>query len=50
MANDDLRWYILFANYEQGLALLEQCDAEAFWIDQENNRYYSPGFRDLIRT
>ena len=21
MANDDLRWYILFANYEQGLAL-----------------------------
>lgn len=21
MANDDLRWYILFVNYEQGLAL-----------------------------
>ena len=23
MANTDIRWYILFANYEQGLALLD---------------------------
>ena len=47
---DALSTALFLLDYEQGLALLEQCDAEAFWIDQENNRYYSPGFRDLIRT
>ena len=47
---DALSTALFLLDYEQGLALLEQCDAEAFWIDQENNRYYSPGFEDLIRT
>ena len=47
---DALSTALFLLDYEQGLTLLEQCDAEAFWIDQENNRYYSPGFRDLIRT
>ena len=47
---DALSTALFLLDFEQGLTLLEQCDAEAFWIDQENNRYYSPGFRDLIRT
>ena len=47
---DALSTALFLLDYEQGLALLEQCDAEAFWIDQENGRYYSPGFQDLIRT
>ena len=47
---DALSTALFLLDYEQGLALLEQCDAEAFWTDQENNRYYSPGFEDLIRT
>ena len=35
---------------EEGQALLDQCGAEAMWVDLRGNCYYSPGFRDLIRT
>ena len=35
---------------EEGLALLERCNAKAMWVDQENARFYSPGFEALIRT
>ena len=35
---------------EQGQALLNQCKAEAMWVDAAGNRSYSPGFSVLIRT
>lgn len=34
----------------EGQALLDKCGAEAVWVDQEGNLYYSPGFQELIRT
>ncbi len=33
-----------------GEALLRQCDAEAMWVDQDGNIFYSSGFEDYIRT
>lgn len=47
---DALSTALFLLDYEQGAALVQKYGAEAFWIDQENNRYYSPGFEDLIRT
>ena len=47
---DALSTALFLLDYQQGLALLEQCDAQAFWIDRDNQRYYSPGVQDLIRT
>ena len=35
---------------DEGQALLEQCGAEALWLDASGQLYYSPGFRDLIKT
>lgn len=33
-----------------GQALLEQFGAEAMWLDQQGNLYYSPGFEARLRT
>lgn len=35
---------------ERGKTLLDQWDAEAMWVDAEGEIFYSPGFRELIRT
>ena len=35
---------------EEGLALLEQCGAEAMWLSPDGERLYSPGFEALIRS
>lgn len=35
---------------EEGQKLLDQCGAQALWVDGEGNRFYSPGFQDLIRN
>lgn len=35
---------------EEGQALLDKTDAKAMWLDEAGNRFYSPGFEDLIRT
>ncbi len=35
---------------EDGLELLEEFDAEAMWVGLDDEIYYSPGFKDLIRT
>ena len=34
----------------EGQALLDQCEAEALWVDADGNLFYSPGFADIIRT
>ena len=43
---------VLFLTFfKQGLIkLLEGCNAEAMWLDEAGNRFYSPGFEKLIRT
>ena len=35
---------------EAGQALLNQCGAEAMWVDTEGNFFYSPGFENNIRN
>ena len=35
---------------EEGQALLDQCGAEAMWVDSRGDCFYSPGFEALIRT
>ena len=34
----------------EGQALLNECNAEALWVDADGNMFYSPGFKDVIRT
>ncbi len=33
-----------------GQALLDKCGAEAMWVDAQGQQFYSPGFRDSIKT
>lgn len=47
---DALSTALFLMNLEDGQALLDQMGAEALWIDGEGNCFYSPGFKDLIRT
>ena len=35
---------------EEGQALLDKCGAEAMWVDQNGEMFYSPGFEEKIRT
>lgn len=35
---------------DEGQALLQQCGAEAMWVDLQGRQFYSPGFQELIRT
>ncbi len=34
----------------EGQKILDKCGAEAMWVDSAGRCYYSPGFRDSIRT
>lgn len=47
---DCLSTALFLMDLQQGQALLERVHAEAMWIDEAGERYYSPGFRDLIRN
>ena len=47
---DTLSTALFLMEREAGLALLEQCDAMAMWVDADGNIFYSPGFENLIRT
>ena len=35
---------------EEGQALLTRYNAEAMWLDAEGGEFFSPGFRELLRT
>ena len=35
---------------EEGQLLLDECGAIAMWVDREGNKYYSPGFEEIIQT
>lgn len=47
---DALSTALFLLSYEEGLSVLAQCDAEALWMDQDGNLFYSTGFRNLIKT
>lgn len=47
---DALSTALFLMTQEEGQKLLDSFGAEALWVDREGNRYYSPGFKDLIRT
>ena len=47
---DSLSTALFLLPLEEGQKLLEQCGAEAMWLDAEGNQHYSPGFDALIRT
>lgn len=49
-AADALSTALFLLEYEDGLALLAQFDAEAMWVAADGMILYSPGFEALIRT
>ena len=49
-AADALSTALFLMDYEAGLALLTQFDAEAMWVAPDGTMLYSPGFSELIRT
>lgn len=47
---DALSTALFLLPLEKGQKLLDNCGAEAMWVDADGNQYYSPGFQALIRT
>ena len=47
---DALSTALFLLPYEEGLALAEQCGAEALWVNEAGEQFYTPGFADYIRT
>lgn len=47
---DALSTALFLLPLEEGLQLLEECGAMAMWVNEAGERFYSPGFEDLIRT
>ena len=47
---DALSTALFLLPLEEGQALLDKTGAEAMWVDREGKNFYSPGFRDHIRT
>lgn len=47
---DALSTALFLLPLEAGMALLEKCGAEALWVDEAGEKFYSPGFEALIRT
>ena len=47
---DALSTALFLLPLEEGKALLEKTGAEAMWVDEAGEKYYSPGFEELIRT
>jgi thiamine biosynthesis lipoprotein len=47
---DALSTALFLLDREEGQKLLDKYDAQAMWVDQNGETYYSPGFKELIRT
>ena len=47
---DALSTALFLLPQEAGQALLDKYGAEALWVDRDGNLFYSPGFREIIRT
>jgi len=47
---DALSTALFLLDIEEGQKLLDKYEAQAVWVDLEGETYYSPGFKELIRT
>ncbi len=47
---DVLSTSLFLLSREKGQELLDKYNAKALWIDEKGNKYYSPGFRDIIKN
>lgn len=47
---DALSTALFLLPLEEGQTLLATFGAEALWVDAQGQRYYSPGFQEMIRT
>lgn len=47
---DALSTALFLLPLEEGQKLLDKTGAKAMWVDRNGKNYYSPGFRDYIRT
>lgn len=47
---DALSTALFLLPQKEGQFLLDQCQAQAMWVDAEGKQYYSPGFQNLLRT
>lgn len=47
---DALSTALFLLDLEEGQKLLDKYEAQAVWVDLEGENYYSPGFKELIRT
>jgi len=47
---DALSTALFLLPLQEGQEILDQCGAEALWLDASGQCYYSPGFRDLIKS
>jgi len=47
---DALSTALFLLPYEQGLELAEKCGAEALWVNEAGEMFYTPGFAAFIRT
>lgn len=47
---DALSTALFLLPQEAGQSVLNQCGAEAMWVDADGNMFYSPDFKKLIRT
>lgn len=47
---DALSTALFLLPYKEGLALAESCGAEALWVNEAGEQFYTPGFEAYIRT
>ena len=47
---DALSTALFLLPYEEGLALAEKCGAQAMWVNEAGEQFYTPGFAEYIRT
>lgn len=47
---DALSTALFLMSRSEGQQLLDRYQAQAMWVDAEGNRFYSPGFEQLIKT
>ena len=47
---DALSTALFLLPLEEGMALAENCGAQAMWVSPAGEMFYTPGFEDLIRT
>lgn len=47
---DALSTALFLLPYEAGLALAENCGAQAMWVNEAGEQFYTPSFADYIRT